>query len=193
MAVASSWDFWWPLFVIGGLTAVILGGFRARVTLLCIGLCIGVVDGIVVKSLKDLVGRPRPYMVVNDIRVVDLAKASPRILAAVQPPVIEYSRAMIGPVRGGSFPSGHAANNFTLATVVIYFYRRWGWLMLVPALLVSYSRIYVGSHWPIDTVVAALIGVGLSLLVLAGLETLWRKFAPKWLPKLAAAHPCLRS
>ena len=37
MAVASSWDFWWPLLVAGGLVVLVLGGFRARMMLLAVG------------------------------------------------------------------------------------------------------------------------------------------------------------
>ena len=39
---------------------VICGAFRAPACLLCIGLSIGVVHGLVANTLKDIVGKPRP-------------------------------------------------------------------------------------------------------------------------------------
>jgi len=54
-----------------------------------------------------------------------------------------------GIVRGGSFPSGHAANNFAIATVLALFYR-FGWLYFFAAVFVSYSQVCVGSHYSFD-------------------------------------------
>ncbi len=191
MAVASSWDFWWPFLVLGGVAILVKGGFRARAMLLAAGLSIGVTDGIVVDSLKEIVGRPRPHEVLEGARTLDLEKAKPRVLALFKPLRIEYAKPGILPPHGNSFPSGHAANNFALAMVVALFYRRWGWLAFFPAALVSYSRIYVGSHWPLDVLVSCLIGAGLSLLVVAALGWLWARWGGKILPKVRAAHPAL--
>jgi undecaprenyl-diphosphatase len=191
MAVFSSWDFWWPILILAGLPIFVFGGFRARAAIVCAGLCVGITDGVIVDAIKDHVGRPRPNQVLEGVRSVDLAKAKPRFLALTKPLTVSYSRPSIYPVQGISFPSGHASNNFALATAIIAFYRRWGWLMLVPALLVSYSRIYVGSHYVSDTIVAIVIGIGVSLLVLALAEFLWRQFAPRLAPSLAVRHPSL--
>lgn len=191
MAVASSWDFWWPIAIVAGVLVFILDGFRGRAALLCCGLAIGLTDGIVVDALKTVVGRPRPMIVMEGVRIVDLAKAKPRVLALGMPLKIKYSVPMIQPVRGNSFPSGHAANNFALATVIALFWRRWGWLYFFPATLVAYSRMYVGSHYPTDTLVGMVLGVGLACLVVFGCEALWRRFGPAIVPRLAAAHPSL--
>ena len=45
----------------------------------------------------------------------------------------DYSVARIRPPRGNSFPSAHAANNFAVAAVCAAFFRRWGWLLFLPA------------------------------------------------------------
>jgi hypothetical protein len=42
------------------------------------------------------------------------------------------------------------------------------------ALLVAYSRIYCGSHWPSDALASLPGGVGLALLTLGGLEAVYR-------------------
>lgn len=193
MAVASSWDFWWPFLVILGGAVVLLGGFHARAMVLVAALAIGVTDGLVVDSLKELVGRPRPHEVLVGARTLDLAKARPRVLAIGKPLREKFSQPKIPPPHGNSFPSGHAANNFALATVLTLFYRRWGWIAFLPAALVSYSRIYVGSHWPLDVVVSCLLGAGLACVVVAALDWGWRRWGGRIFPKWHLAHPSLLS
>lgn len=189
MAVASSWDFWWPFLLGGGLLVLIFGGFRARCMLVVIGLSIGITDGLVVDTIKGLVGRPRPNEVVAGSRTVDLEKVTPRVLALARPVVVGTVQEGLLPQRGNSFPSGHAANNFALATVVAVFYRRRGWLMFLPAAVVTYSRVYVGAHWPLDVLVSALLGSGIALLVCVAADRVWRRFAPGLFPSFHAKNP----
>lgn len=189
MAAVSSWDFWWPFFLLLILGVLLFGGFRARAAALAIGLSLAVTDGVVVKTLKEIIARPRPPEVLQGTRTVDLARAKPRFLALGEPLRVKYPTPNSHSAHGNSFPSAHTANNFAAATVIVLFYRRWGWLAFLPALLVSYSRIYVGSHWPSDVVVSCIIGVGIALIVVGILRILWRKLGIRWLPKIAAAHP----
>ena len=191
MAVASSWDFWWPFLAVGGLAILAFGGFRARMMLLALGLSVGMTDAVVVNSLKHLVGRLRPHEMLVGARTLDLAKAKPRFLARGKPLKEEYSHPEKRPMRGNSFPSGHAANNFAMATVVALFYRRWGWLAFLPASIVAYSRIYVGSHWPADVLVSCFLGAGTALAVVAGLAAVWRNWGGRWFPSWHAKHPLL--
>ena len=65
--------------------------------------------------------------------------------------------------KGGShgFASSHAANTFGLAMFLwLLFRKRWKYasLLFVWAFVVSYSRIYLGVHYPLDIIVGALVG-----------------------------------
>jgi len=191
MAVMSSLDFWWPFLVALVLIAAVAGGFRMRMMLVTAGLAIALTDAVAVRALKQFVGRPRPHEMLEGVRTLDLARANPRFLALAKPLKEDYSAARIRPPRGGSFPSAHAANNFAAAAVCSAFFRRWGWLLFLPASLVSYSRVYVGSHWPLDVMVSALLGLGIGLLVVAAVEGLWRSLGERCAPRLHARHPSL--
>ncbi len=58
-----------------------------------------------------------------------------------------------------SFPSLHAAFSFALASIIYAQHKTLGTLLFVGALLVSFSRVFVGVHFPIDVIVGAVIGI----------------------------------
>ena len=74
--------------------------------------------------------------------------------------------------KGGkwSMPSNHAANMFSLAIVLSYFYKKYKPLLLLLAILISFSRVYVGVHFLGDVIVGGCIGffISSSLLILWG-------------------------
>ena len=75
-----------------------------------------------------------------------------------------------------SFPSGHAV--FVFVTAVTLSWRRGlGWKVPLYsfALLVAYSRAYVGAHYPLDVAAGAVIGAAAGVLVWKGYELLTRR------------------
>jgi len=191
MATASSFAAWTPVIVIVILVLLFVGDFKMRAFLITAGLLVGINDGVVSKSLKRIVDRPRPHQTHNDVRVVDLDKATPRLLALFKPVKVKLSRVSLGDVEGRSFPSSHTMNTLAVALAGAAFFGRRAWWLFAIALLVGYSRIYTGSHWPSDVFVSLFLGTGVSLLVLALLELAWRKRGASLLPKIHAQHPAL--
>jgi undecaprenyl-diphosphatase len=73
---------------------------------------------------------------------------------------------------GQSFPSDHATAAFGCAlAVVVFLSRKWGVALIALALLIGFSRVYLGIHYPGDiggSLLCALVGIaaawGLSRL-----------------------------
>ncbi|KQC29726.1 phosphatase PAP2 family protein [Flagellimonas eckloniae] len=61
-----------------------------------------------------------------------------------------------------SFFSGHASSSFAITAMVFLLLRsrvKWAWIFFLWPLAFSYSRIYVGVHFPLDILVGAIIGI----------------------------------
>lgn len=85
--------------------------------------------------LKNLVARTRPYEVVHGLV------------------------SLVGNMRDFSFPSGHTAAAFSVASVVFYKCPKWLWIpVMLLAALMGFSRLYVGVHYPTDVIFAVLEG-----------------------------------
>ncbi len=64
-----------------------------------------------------------------------------------------------------SFPSGHAAFYFAIATIVYFYNKKIGVLFFVASFLISLARVFSGVHWPSDILVGALVGIFSGWLV----------------------------
>ena len=141
--------FWVPMYLL--IIFLIIRRYKMRgvMMLLFIGIVITLCDQTASGLLKNLVQRLRP--------------SHEPVLAGL----IHLSKAGTGGLYG--FVSSHAANCFGLATFLWFVLdNQFKWLkywLFVWAVLVSYSRIYNGVHYPGDVLVAAFIGSGFGWLM----------------------------
>ena len=72
---------------------------------------------------------------------------------------------LVKPYCGGKFGyfSAHAANSFTIATLFSLLFKKYfkwlPFLLIFWALLVAYSRIYIGVHFPLDVITGICVGL----------------------------------
>lgn len=90
-----------------------------------------------------------------------------RLRPSHEPSLNEIVRVLFN-YRGGQygFVSSHAANSFGLATILALIFRNKALTitLIIWAAIVSYSRIYLGVHYPADVIVGGLVGVLSALL-----------------------------
>lgn len=134
--------FWYTL-MIGVAVADGVEGMQAAAHMAVVG-ALGLA---LYKWLKGTFVRPRPYMVVQHIRVGT-------------PPLDVYS-----------FPSGHTLHAVGFTLVALAYYPSLAWILLPFASLVALSRIILGLHYPTDVMAGAAIGAALAFvsLPLAGM------------------------
>ncbi len=158
MPFCSGNEFFIPLLVVLGVVLVWKGGTRGLICVLMIGLVLALGDGFICNTLKHAIGRERPC--------IALAEA----------------RCLVGKSASGSFPSSHAANWFSAGMVALIYYRRSLWFMLPLAVLVSFSRIYNGVHYPSDVLGGAIIGAGYAAAIVWTLDAFWTAVGRRWFP-----------
>ena len=189
MTVASSAALWKVPLVLLVLAVIVRGGFRARAFLIVALLAVVLGDSVAGYAIKKAVGRLRPHQ--SEFGVRQLSLAYPPWKGLFAPVQEETSLGDSTETAGRSFPSNHATNTAGVALLAAIFFRRRGWLAFFPALLVSYSRVYTGSHWPSDVLGGICLGFGVALLTLLVAESLWRRFGARFSPALAARFPSL--
>jgi undecaprenyl-diphosphatase len=86
-----------------------------------------------------------------------------------RPFVAEVGQTFLLHAPDSSFPSDHATSIFSVALVLAFSRvqeaRRVGWMLLPLALVVAWSRVYLGVHWPKDMAGALLMSASMALLV----------------------------
>jgi len=103
------------------------------------------------------------YLTVDLVWKPLIARPCPASVRAYEPP-----RDRPPMPRSASFPSGHSAAAFGAAMAIsrVWPQARVAWWMF--AVVMGYSRIYLGHHYPLDVVCGALWGIAIALWLLGG-------------------------
>lgn len=143
-----------PLLVLGSFW---WGRWQTLKGLLVLSFVVGACDFTNHRLVKPLVGRSRPFLVKE-------------VGASLRLP---YEPG------GFSFPSNHAINSMAGVLVASAYVPPLGPILIPYAVMVGYSRPYLGVHFPSDIV------FGWLLAWIIGYATIWflRRKVPSWAPK----------
>ena len=100
--------------------------------------------------MKPLVDRHRPFTSIPAVAIIDARPDD------------------------ASFPSGHAGNAFAAATVLARAMPALQPVWWTLAVLIAFSRIYVGVHYPADVIGGAIVGAASAIAVLLASAALTR-------------------
>ncbi|MGB7511959.1 MAG: phosphatase PAP2 family protein [Pelodictyon phaeoclathratiforme] len=138
----------WHIFVLAALFIVTRKGKNAFLVLLLALLAVGLSDFVASGIFKPLVQRIRPCFALDHVRL------------------------LISQPRSYSFASSHAANSAAVAVITWICFHRGAVVeklfigtMILYALAISFSRVYVGVHYPGDVLAGMVIGIFSALLV----------------------------
>lgn len=156
---ASDKLFWFPFYAVLIVFLVRIYKKFAIYILIAIAVTITLCDQTASGLLKGLVKRYRPS---HEPALADLVRLSEA-----------------GPGGNYGFVSSHSANVFGLATFLFFLLpSKYNWLKIIVllwALLVSYSRIYNGVHYPFDILGGALVGMLSGSLVWVIFRAIFKK------------------
>jgi len=159
----TDYDKLWPVrIVLGGswLWLLIRGGRRGRTVAILLVPLLFLSDKLSSSVIKEIVDRPRPCQEMNGI------------------PIVQTIHLLVDCGPGKAFPSSHAVNNFAVATLFSFYYRRWMYAFLGWASLVALSRPAVGVHYPSDILAGVLIGTIVAAFVIWVWLSIERLFFP---------------
>jgi len=141
MIVITDKRFGWLYFALLLGVLAVKKGREGLISLFLTILAIVVADQLSSSVLKPLFARPRPPYSLADVRL------------------------LVSTTTSGSFPSSHASVHLAGATLLQLRHQKLGWVLFPIAFLVSYSRVYVGVHYPSDILGGAVLGAGVGFTV----------------------------
>lgn len=151
-AISDRW-IWIPFYLI--LLYFVIRKYRIKsiYVLISIGILLTLTDQFSVHLFKNTVQRLRPC----------------------HEPQLQNLVHLVDGYCGGSygFISSHASNVFALAVFfgsLMKSNKFWLYFLLIWAAIVSYSRIYLGVHYPFDIICGGLFGAFMAILIFTGLK-----------------------
>lgn len=99
------------------------------------------ISQVIVHSLKRLLSRERPYNILEQLNTFGIN------------------------LKDYSFPSGHTAASFSIATTIALNIPKVSIVVFLLAIIVAISRIYLGVHYPTDVAAGIIIGFLTSYIV----------------------------
>lgn len=142
MMLCSDRRIWLPFYL--SFIYMMFRNFPLRVNIICLSvivILITISDQVTSTFIRPWIGRLRPANLHN--------------------PISSFVHIVDG-YRGGNFscPSAHAANCWSFTFFIIYLFRRHilSAFMIFWALVICYSRLYLGVHYPFDLLFGMLIG-----------------------------------
>ena len=76
---------------------------------------------------------------------------------------------LVVPTEPNSFPSGHTSSTFSVVTVLVHEFRQnkgLAVILIAFSLMLAFSRVYCGVHYPLDVAVGAMVGILSGVLVI---------------------------
>ena len=133
--------------------ALIIGMLNRKNLKITIMILLGLSMGLIVGNLviKNLFMIDRPFI------------GNPHITLLIDAP-LDYS-----------FPSGHALSSFISAFIIFYNNKKWGILAIILALLISFSRMYLYVHYPIDIIASIILAIPISLFTIYIVNKIYNK------------------
>ena len=165
MPVLTEFKYWRIPFILIILAMLIFGRKKERICAILLLVILGITDASVNLWLKSWIGRVRPCNLFSEVHL------------------------LAGCSHSGSFPSSHAANIFGAGTILTFFYRRVWIIWLSIALLVSFSRIYVGVHYPLDVLAGVFYGILLGVVILFISKSIFRSATQLVPPSAGSGSP----
>jgi undecaprenyl-diphosphatase len=144
---ASDTKIWIPIYVVLLINIILRElPYRFIFTVLFVAVAIFLSDQIS-NLIKVLVERPRPTW-------------EPEIRELVHKVIIPNTDKPYTANKPYGFVSNHAANFFCMFTFLACQFKsvKWGLFLFACALIASYSRIYLGVHYPLDIICGAILG-----------------------------------
>ncbi|MBN1220277.1 MAG: phosphatase PAP2 family protein [Anaerolineae bacterium] len=178
----SIWE--WGNNLIVSIQAVhnpILDGFFNMITFLGEAEFFLLIFPFIIWTIDKSVGRRLAYLILISIAVNTWAKlliGHPRPFewpSETTSPILKLNNRATGP----GIPSGHTQSSLTLWFYLAYHFQRfWVWILAVAIfILVSFSRVYLGVHFPTDLLGGAILGLLILMLFIKYENTLTGKLS----------------